>query len=120
MNFTTIYAETITLWPNEIDISDGRNLDRDGGYFPYLSEQWSKAEKQAEDLSDWHKLMVWAIFSELHQQAIEACEKGDKELVIADCDLQNIERIFVENLFDIDAGYSAELRANYLNDLGDL
>jgi hypothetical protein len=117
MNFTTIYTETILLWPNKIDISDGRNIDTEGGLFPNLSKEWRKAEIQAEELAEWHQLMVWAIFSQLHLRAVERYMQGVTEMITSDCNLEKLEKVFAENLLSSEAGYSEEMKTAYFNDI---
>jgi hypothetical protein len=120
MHFTTLYAETLTLWPKEIEISYGQNIIEDGGYFLNLNEQWQKAEQLAEGLTKSHQLMAWAIFSELHHCALERYSSGYNTVQGADCNLESIEKIFAENLFKNGANYTEKMKSGYVNDLNEM
>lgn len=117
MKFTTIYSETLSLWPEHIEISDGKDINKEGGFFLNLSEAWRKAEQQAENLTDWHQLMVWAIFSELHSIAIKSYLEGKSKVLVLECNAENTEKFFAENLYNSESDYPETMKSVYVNDL---
>ena len=118
MKFSRIYRETKLFWPSSVLINDGELRSSGGGYFPSLSKAWDKAEESAEKWSEWHQLMVWAIFGGFHSLAIREFEKGSLRIMKKDIDCRYIEEKFAENLFtDTQPGYPRQMRRAYKNDL---
>ncbi len=68
MDFNKLYDESIELWPDEIDISDGKVLTN-GVVFNELSSIWTIVEKKAVKMGEWYDLMTWVIFSNFHHQS---------------------------------------------------
>ena len=117
MKFTEILDETLSLWPEVISIEDGHLIGEEGGLFPKLRTAWDKAEEKSKNLSEWHKLMVWAIYGDLHDQARTGLKHGVKEVKIRNLDWENVERIFSESLFDRNTSYYDGIKSQYENDV---
>ncbi len=109
MTFEEIYNLTIKYYPNEIDISDGKILPKDGGVFMKLSKFWDNAELQTENESDFVKLMVWVIFCAYHKRAIENFQ-NDKMVVF----LSELDKKYLKNKFEESLNNYPKLKAKYI------
>jgi hypothetical protein len=116
MKFTAIFNETIGLFPENIALEGGKLIGEEGGHFPALSTAWDFAEKKAEELSDWHSLMVWAIYGDLHDQAKRKMKENKVFLSTSDINKSNVEKIFTESLFSPEVDYG-NMKNEYENDL---
>ena len=118
MKFTRIFKETMLFWPSTIDISDGELLNDNSASFPTLSQVWDKAELSAGRWSEWHQLMVWAIFCGLRKLAMEELSKGSVAIKKNKIDVKYVEKKFSENLFtNAQPCYPRQMRRAYKNDL---
>jgi len=117
MKFTEIYNNVIVAWPDKISISDAQNIGEEGGYFQKLSTESKIIEDKFENISKWHSLMVWAIFSGLHDQAMKSFKEGLNTISKTDIDIVAIENIFSTNLFNKDTDYYEDIKSSYENDL---
>ncbi|MCG9024857.1 hypothetical protein LH462_01545 [Laribacter hongkongensis] len=118
MKFSKAYRESLRFWPTVIDISDGQLQEGDKGYFPLLSKCWDIAESHADTWSEWHKLMVWAIFCGLHKTAINSFRLGAKKINKHKIDKSYVEYKFSESLFYIQqSSYPRQMKRAYINDL---
>jgi hypothetical protein len=88
-----------------------------GGFFPTLSAVWDKAEDHSATWSDWHKIMVWAVFCGLHKQAIESLQSGDARIYKSKIDKVYVEKRFSESLYVLNPSYPSWMRKPYKNDL---
>lgn len=113
MTFKEIYNRTIKYYPSEIDISDGKSVEKGGGNFKILSESWDNAELETENESDFIKLMVWGIFCAYHKKAIDNFLNGKKKVSLAELDMEYLKYKFEESLLDREYDYYAELRKEY-------
>jgi len=122
MKFTTIFNETISLWPEVINICDGKLIGEGGGFFPELSTLHEKIEEESNNISELHGLMAWSIFGDLHAQAINDIKDGIKSICISKIDLVNVEKVFSESLFADNSDlpenmqWSEECKGTYIND----
>jgi hypothetical protein len=117
VRFTELLSQVAPLWPDEIDISDGKLLGESGGVFPSLSRAWNSAELQAEELGEFHALLVWAVYGTLHERARLLFAQRSFLLRLRDCAASEVERRLSENLFSPTADFG-HLRSQYINDLG--
>ena len=116
MRFSELLDQVASLWPDEIDISDGKLLGASGAIFPSLSRAWTAAEQKGEKLGELHSLAVWAVYGALHERARHIFEECMFELRLSECAASEIERCLSENLYSPTAGLE-HLRDQYVNDL---
>lgn len=116
MKFTEIFNETIGLFPKNISLEGGKLIGEEGGSFPELRNAWDSAERKAEELSDWHSLMVWAIYGDLHDQAKNKVIENMASLSTSEINMSNVKKIFTETLFSPEADYG-KMQDEYENDL---
>lgn len=117
MKFSRLFREASRFWPATIDISDGDLREAGGGYFPDLSRANAIAEEHASHWSEWHQVMVWAIFCGLHRQAIRAFGAGVKTISRNEIDQSYVESKFSESIFAVHPSYPRQIRRAYVNDL---
>jgi len=72
--------------------------------------------KKAEELSEWHRLMVWAIYGDLHIQAKRKVKENADFLITSETNKNNVEKIFAESLYSSEYDYG-EMKYGYSNDL---
>ena len=113
MTFKEIYIQTIKNYPPEVDISDGKMVEKGGGNFKKLSESWNDAELKTENESDFIKLMVWGIFCAYHKKAIDNFLNGKKTVTLTELDMKYLKLKFEESLLDTEFENYAELRTKY-------
>ena len=113
MTFKEIYNLTIKYYPSEIDISDGKMVEKGSGKFKKLSESWNEAELKTEKESDFIKLMVWGIFCGYHKKSIDNFMNGKKTVSLDELDMEYLKYKFEESLLDTEDNYYAELRTEY-------
>jgi hypothetical protein len=112
MKFTTIYQRILPLWPSEIDISDGYEVDAGneatpgttptggkGYYFPTLDEAWGVVEDGVDpEVDTWGDMMVWTMFQEFHKCAIEMLSSGASTLKTGEIPVQVLDERYRNNL----------------------
>ena len=97
MKFIDIYKAAISFWPEEIDISGGKQIEEtDGFYSENLSNAWNLAEDSSRN--EWEALMIWVMYQELHKKAAFFHEKGKPNLLVNDLDLSDLEQKYHEAL----------------------
>jgi len=96
--FEDIYNQAIKYYPSEIDISDGKKVEKGSGYFEVLSKYWSQAELKTEKESDFIQLMIWGIFCAYHKKAIDNFLNGKKKVCSQELDLEYLKFRFEESL----------------------
>lgn len=116
MTFKETYTQILTFWPLEVDISDGQNVEFDGGYFPMLSKTWRQVEIKTANEPEIMQLMVWAIFCAYHKRAIENYQNGIQKVFLTELDLNYVKSKFEESLFDNESNYYVEIRKKYNRD----
>lgn len=117
MVFSEIYKKVIEHWPDEIDISDGENVNWEEGSFRTLSGYWCNIEKYCSDKSDAVQLIVWAVYCGFHRLATVCFMNGGGSVQKTELDLHYIALRFEQSLFDTNNCYSEELLKIYQNDL---
>lgn len=113
MTFKEVYNQTIKYYPSEIDISDGKTVEKGNGNFKTLSESWDKAELKTENESDFIKLMVWGIFCAYHKKAIDNFLNGKNTVSLTELDMEYLKFKFEESLLDTKFDHYAKLRTEY-------
>jgi hypothetical protein len=116
MRFSELYNSTVLLWPDRIQIDDGKLAGEEGGYFPELSKAWVEAKQKSRLMSEWHGLMVWAIYGVLLSFAKRKLNQGFEKILLKEIDIWEVEKIFRQNLLSPDADYG-EMKNEYINDL---
>lgn len=113
MTFTEIYKLTTKFWQTDIDISDGKILMGNGGFFKKLSKVWDEVELKTESESEFIQLMVWGIYCGYHKKAIENFEVGKMTVSLAELDIKYIKHRFEESLLNPTYKEYTELRNIY-------
>jgi hypothetical protein len=97
MKFNELYSETIGLWPDEIDISDGKPLEH-GILFENLSSIWTKVENKAKKKGEWFDLATWIIFGNFHDIAKKGFQVGLKIVSKNQIDINRVKSDLINNL----------------------
>jgi hypothetical protein len=69
MKFIELYERIIKLWPEEIDISDGKPTGSDGYLFKNLSNIHSEIEGVLSNNDHWGSIGAWSFFQAIHKEA---------------------------------------------------
>ncbi len=97
MKFEKIYRESISFWPNSIDLSDGKLIEETNGFYSEnLSSAWDKAEELASN--EWQSLMVWTFYQELHKKAVESFKANRFYLNIDSIDMAMLKQSYLNAL----------------------
>lgn len=113
MKFSRILRESYRFWPSEINIADAK-LQGSGGLFPTLSRAWSYAEACAENWSEEHRFMVWALFCALHEKSLELAVDGKKILDKYSIDQSYLEQKYAESI--LASWVPRHIRRSYIRD----
>jgi len=113
MTFKEVYNLTVKYYPSEINISDGKMVEKGSGNFKTLSDEWNNAEFKTENESDFIKLMVWGIFCAYHKKAIDNFLNGKKSVSLTELDMGYLKYKFEESLLDTEFENYADLRMEY-------
>jgi hypothetical protein len=97
MEFNQLFNESIILWPDEIDISDGK-VTGTGVRFGKLSETWNNAEVKAKLLGEWYDLMTWIIFGNLHDLAMQNLHSKNQIISLKQIDFDQVKIDLHKNL----------------------
>ena len=117
MKFTKIFFQTLELWPKEIEISNGKIYSAETAYFEDLSKIWTSVEDKANGLSEYHQIMVWAIFNGTHKLAIESFTQRKFTIKVSKVDKNYVQQRFADSLFSPKAEYCEKMQKEYENDL---
>ena len=101
MTYKEVFNKTIKYYPSEINISDGKNVEKGNGNFKKLTESWNNAELKSKNDSNIIKLMVWAIFRTYHKTAIENFLSGIKTVSASDLEMKYLKSSFEESLMNL-------------------
>ena len=113
MTFREIYKQTVKYYPSEIDISDGKMVEKGSGNFKTLSDFWNEAELKAENKSDFIKPMVWGIFCAYHKKAIDNFLNEKRTVSLTELDINYLKFKFEESLLDTEFEHYTKLRTEY-------
>ena len=97
MKFNELYNEAVRLWPDEIDISDGKPLDH-GILFENLSIIWDKIETKAKKKGEWFDLVTWIIFGNFHDIAKKGFQVGFKTISKNQIDVEKVKSDLINSL----------------------
>ena len=97
MKFSELYNEAIKLWPDEIDISDGKPLEQ-GILFENLSFIWNKVETKAKKMGEWFDLATWIIFGNFHDIAKQGFQIGLKTVSKNQIEVEKVKSDLINNL----------------------
>ena len=99
MNFEILFNEAVAMYPNQIDISDGKLFEEDDTGF--LSKNFNKACEDAENkaslLAEWHTLLVWIISQVMHENARKSFI-DNKFLITPEIDRKRFRFFLINNL----------------------
>ncbi|MFA1771248.1 hypothetical protein ACD591_08090 [Rufibacter glacialis] len=91
MDFETIYNEINQLFPEQLDISDGRFVQGTIGFHSQnLIDAWNAAEEESESTAEGY--FIWAMYCLLHQLAKKAFRKGNFTIKTSDLAKEEIKR----------------------------
>ena len=65
-----LFDDSLSLWQNEIDISDATNIGESGFMSNNLAKAWDLAEQKAIG-NEWNELCVWVAYQMIHKIAKE-------------------------------------------------
>lgn len=97
MKFEELYDTSMELWPNEIDISDGK-VAENGVLFPKLSSIWNEVEDKSKLRGEWYDLMAWIIFGNFHEIAKVQLQEDRMLIRKTQIDINKVRNDFVQNL----------------------
>lgn len=83
MNLKNIYNEVFAMFPERINISDGKlvmTIDGEGFQSPNFNRVCEIAEDRASLKEEWYSLFVWIMSQVLHGKAQEAFGQGIFEI----------------------------------------
>ena len=109
MKFETLYNDALGMWPDTIDVSDGKPAEH-GILFKKLSGIWNNIGVLAEKKGEWCQLMTWIIFSNFHSIAKRRFFEGQYIISKEDLDAGEVRKSLLENL-EYDEGYQDMLMA---------
>lgn len=110
MKFDKLYNDALKMWPEKIDISDGK-IQEEGILFKKLSDIWNNIEIRTKEQSEWHDLITWVIFSNFHRIAKNRFLKQDYSIKKTDLSFDHIKADFIQNLKE--PGYEDMLEIFY-------
>ena len=99
-NLNTLFNETIKLYPEIIDISDGEIRGKNGFWSENLSDAWHNAEELNESHSQETDAMIWAIYCELHTKSIKNFRTGIKLVSISELSCDEIIKRYIKNYLE--------------------
>ena len=97
MEFNKLFNESIVLWPDEINISDGSENEV-GILFKNLSDACNNAEVKAKLMGEWYDLMTWIIFGNLHDLAMHNFRSKNQIISLKQIDLDQVKIDLHKNL----------------------
>lgn len=99
MLFSYLYSETISLWQCRIFIGDCYMPADDTCFCPSLSQEWKRVRRLSCGVHrDWHNLMCWSIFTEIHRVAELKVLNEEEYVFLSEIDIRNIEKKLYEVL----------------------
>lgn len=120
MKFSELFESSLSEWPDEVSIADGKQIDDEGGHFPTLSETWNRIELKEKEKTPLHFLMCWAIFSGFHELAMRAIKAENlSEIRKADIKPEVVNSAFNESFHDKDGEWK-EYHSDWIDDLAEV
>ena len=95
-NLSILVNETIKLYPETIDISDGQFRGKKGFWSGNLADARLNAENLNISASKETDYMIWAIYGELHTKSIELFRMGLKSVYVLDLNRNEIIKRYIK------------------------
>ena len=95
-NLSILVNETIKLYPETIDISDGQFRGGKGFWSRNLADARLNAENLNISASKETDYMIWAIYGELHTKSIELFRMGLKSVYVLDLNRNEIIKRYIK------------------------
>jgi hypothetical protein len=103
MKFSELYERIIGLWPEEIDISDGKPTGRNGYLFKNLSSINSDIESALSNDDHWGSIGAWSFFQAIHKEAKALHKSGANVIRVNEVSKDLIDHYIRSNIeFDPD------------------
>ena len=97
-NIEKLIQDTLKLFPEEIDISDGE-LRNDNGFFSQkLSKAWHSAEDKNAITGNDVDFMIWSVFGLLHKMSRENFSKGIYSVSLNDINHEELKQKYKKAL----------------------
>ena len=97
-NIEKLIQDTLKLFPEEIDISDGE-LRNDNGFFSQkLSKAWHSAEDRNAITGNDVDFMIWSVFGLLHKMSRENFSKGIYSVSLNDINHEELKQEYKKAL----------------------
>jgi len=91
-NIQKLMTDTLKLFPEKIDISDGESRSDNGFFSQNLSHAWHIAENQNDISGNDFDFMIWSIFKLLHKISRKNFANGIYFVSINDIDLKELKK----------------------------
>ncbi len=101
-NLNILVNETIKLYPEIIDISDGKLRGKKGFWSRNLAEARLNAENLNISDSKETDYMIWAIYGELHTKSIEHFRIGLKSVSVTELNYSEIIKRYIKACLEAD------------------
>lgn len=101
MKFEELYNNSMELWPEVIDISDGEIVEN-GVLFKELSLVWHEVEASSKLKGEWYDLMAWVVFKNLHNIAKRKLQERGSAIEKTKVNRDKIKHDFIANLQEED------------------
>ena len=95
-NLSILVNETLKLYPETIDISDGQVRGKKGFWSRNLADARLNAENLNISASKETDYMIWAIYGELHTKSIELFRMGLKSVYLLDLNRNEIIKRYIK------------------------
>ena len=97
-NIEKLIQDTLKLFPEEIDISDGE-LRNDNGFFSQkLSKAWHSAEDKNAITGNGVDFMIWSVFGLLHKMSRENFSRGIYSVSLNDINHEELKQEYKKAL----------------------
>lgn len=86
------------LWPEEIDISDGKPTGNDGYLFKNLSSINSQIEENLSNDDHWGSIGAWSFFQAIHKEAKALHKSGAGVIRVSEVSKDLIDQYVRSNI----------------------
>lgn len=118
--YENLIEYTLSLYPDEIDISDGELRTDTGFYSKNLSDAWHGAEDINEDGREDVDFMTWSIYGVLHRKCREDFRKGIYKIKLSDLSIETIIKVHKEKWMDTFSAEVNDAKADFAIDVSDM
>jgi hypothetical protein len=98
MKFQDIYKRIKSMWPDVIDISDGKPAGKDGYFFKGLSDINREIESSLSNNDNWGSIGAWSFFQAIHRQARKLHSEGINSLTVSEVSKESIDACIRSNI----------------------